>query len=190
MTSSFALLLFSGLCSAAPLQNSTDLFQSVIRPALSIFAEDNRAPIVPVEIEVGDDQKVHFHGYAVGFQIYTCNGDQFGPAAVPDATLYDDDGNVVATHFAGPTWRSNSGSEVVGELPPVGVEVDKDSILWLRLKADKDRTHGPGIFANTTFIHRVNTVGGKAPSGACAPVGSKLAVPYTADYFFYRASNE
>ena len=44
-------------------------------------------------------------------------------------------------------------------------------------------------FAGTTFIHRVNTVGGKAPAQAGTFVGQVAAVPYTADYFFYREAN-
>jgi hypothetical protein len=44
-------------------------------------------------------------------QIYTWNGTSWG-TAVPDATLFDDEGNVVAIHSAGPTWQSNSGSKV------------------------------------------------------------------------------
>jgi len=50
-------------------------------------------------------------------------------------------------------------------------------------------TEGPGIFADTTFIQRVNTVGGKAPSADGAFVGQVARVPYTADYFFYRKTN-
>ena len=40
----------------------------------------------------------------------------------------------------------------------------------------------------TTFIQRVNTTGGKAPSTDGAFVGQVARVPYTADYFFYRPS--
>ena len=157
--------------------------------ALTAHAADNRAPEVPAGISVGETNKVHFHGFAIGVQIYTWNGTNWG-AAVPDATLFDDEGNVVATHFAGPTWKSNSGSEVVGALPPAAAIVDTNSIPWLRLAAVPARTHGPGIFANVTFIHRVNTVGGKAPSTAGTFVGQVAEVPYVADYFFYRASND
>ena len=152
---------------------------------------DNRAPEVPEDIAVGETNKVHFHGYAEGVQIYTWNGNDWGNA-VPRATLFDDDGNIVATHFGttnGPAWRSNSGSEVVGKLPPKVAKVDDDSIPWLLLAADPVRTHGPGIFANTSFIHRVNTVGGLAPEEPGAFVGQVVEVPYTADYFFYRHTN-
>ena len=146
-------------------------------------ATDNRAPEVPDQIAVGDTNKVHFHGFGVGFQVYTWDGTSWG-TAVPDATLFDEDGNVVADHFAGPTWRSNSGSEVVGALPPAAVTMDPRAIPWLRLAAKT--THGPGVFADTTFIQRVNTTGGKAPSENGTFIGQVARVPYSADYFFYR----
>jgi hypothetical protein len=154
-------------------------------------ANDNRAPEVLPEISVDTTtNKVHFVGHAIGFQIYTWNGTSWGNA-VPDATLYDDDGNVVATHFGtpnGPAWRSNSGSQVVGKLPPARVTVDQTAIQWLRL--DAGSTQGPGIFANTTFIQRVHTVGGLAPFDPGTQIGQVAPVPYTADYFFYRHSND
>lgn len=154
--------------------------------APSVLADDNRAPDAPAAIVVGDENKVHFHGFGVGVQIYTWNGSSWG-AAVPEATLFDDDGNIVALHFAGPSWQSNSGSQVVGALPPLAaVTVDTNAIPWLRLAAVEERTHGPGIFADTTFIQRVNTTGGKAPSADGAFIGQVARVPYRADYFFYR----
>ena len=159
----------------------------VAASAASTLANDNRAPEVPGDIAVEDGNKVHFHGFGVGVQIYTWNGSTWG-AAVPKATLFDDDGNVVADHFAGPTWVSNSGSQVVGALPPLSVTVDTNAIPWLRLTALNPE--GPGIFANTTFIQRVNTTGGKAPSANGTFVGQVARIPYTADYFFYRHSND
>jgi hypothetical protein len=154
---------------------------------LTALADDNRAPEVPQEIAVGVTNKVHFHGFGVGVQIYTWNGVSWG-AAVPQATLFDGNG-VVVDHFAGPSWRSNSGSTVVGALPPKSaITVDPDAIPWLLLSAKS--TEGPGIFANTTFIQRVNTVGGKAPKEDGTFVGQVARVPYAADYFFYRHSTK
>jgi hypothetical protein len=144
---------------------------------------DNRAPEVPDEIVVPEGNKVHFHGFGVGVQIYTWNGTSWG-IAVPEATLFNEEGEIVAIHFAGPTWQSHSGSKVVGALPPIAVIVDPDAIPWLRL--DAKTAKGPGIFARTTFIQRVNTAGGKAPLANGIVVGQVARVPYTADYFFYR----
>jgi len=153
----------------------------------ALAGNDNRAPEVPTAIAVPSGNKVHFHGFGVGVQIYTWNGSSWG-TAVPEAILFDGAG-IVAIHFAGPTWESNSGSQVVGALPPRSVTVDADAIPWLRLNAVEESTHGPGIFANTTYIQRVNTTGGKAPSADGAFVGQVARVPYTADYFFYRHTN-
>ena len=165
---------------------------AVATSTLAVRAEDNRAPSVPFEIALeGNTNVVHFHGYAEGVQIYTWNSNDWG-SAVPRATLFDDDGNIVATHFGtpnGPGWRSNSGSEVVGKLPPKRVTVDQTAIQWLLLPANVPFTHGPGILANTTFIHRVNTAGGLAPFDPGTFIGQVAEVPYTADYFFYRATN-
>jgi len=147
---------------------------------------DNRAPEVPTRIVVPEGNKVHFHGFGVGFQIYTWNGTSWG-TAVPEATLFDGESGIVAIHFAGPSWESNSGSKVVGMLPPVAVTVDTNAIPWLRLQALT--AEGPGIFADTTYIQRVNTTGGKAPSAPGSFIGQVARVPYTADYFFYRQAN-
>jgi hypothetical protein len=151
-------------------------------------AADNRAPEVPDEIAVdADNNKVHFHGFGVGVQIYTWDGSSWqGP--VPDATLFDDDGNVVIKHSAGPTWQSNSGSKVVGAVVQPTVIVDTNAIPWVRLRAVTPT--GPGILADTTFIQRVNTTGGKAPSVNGTVIGQVASVPYTADYFFYRQAND
>ena len=62
------------------------LLATLTTSALTARAEDNRAPQVPDEIAVPVGNKVHFHGFAVGFQIYTWNGVSWG-AAVPEATL-------------------------------------------------------------------------------------------------------
>jgi hypothetical protein len=153
---------------------------------IALAGNDNRAPEVPDAIAVpGTTNKVHFHGFGVGVQIYTWDGASWG-RAVPEATLFHGDG-VVATHFAGPTWESNSGSRVVGAVVQP-VIVDTNAIPWVLLKAVNPE--GPGIFADTTYIQRVNTTGGKAPSTDGAFIGQVVRVPYTADYFFYRSSND
>jgi len=147
---------------------------------------DNRAPEVPDEIVVEVGNKVHFQALGIGVQIYTWDGTSWG-TAVPEATLFHGQA-VVATHFAGPTWVSNSGSRVVGALPPTAITVDRTAIPWLRLAAKS--TEGPGIFADTTFIQRINTVGGNAPLEDGTFVGQVARVPYSADYIFYRHSTD
>ena len=153
----------------------------------ALAGNDNRAPEVPNEIFVDSSaNKVQLHGFGVGFQVYTWDGLTWtGP--IPDATLFDSEGNVVADHFEGPSWQSPSGSLVVGTVTGK-VTPDLTAIPWVRLVPVS--TEGPGIFADVTFIQRINTVGGKAPETAGTEIGQVAKVPYTADYFFYRAIND
>src|SRR5881628_313113 len=72
----------------------------VAASAASALANDNRAPEVPRDIAVEDGNKVHFHGFGVGVQIYTWNGSSWG-SAVPEAVLFNANG-IVAIHVAGP----------------------------------------------------------------------------------------
>jgi hypothetical protein len=122
--------------------------------------------------------------FGVGVQIYHWNGTTWG-AATPAATLYADAGlhAVVADHFAGPTWRSNSGGTVVGTVLN-RCTPDAASIAWLSLSGVAD---GPGVFQHVTFIQRLHTVGGNSPSTAGTVVGQEARIPYTADYLFYKA---
>jgi len=56
---------------------------------------------------------------------------------------------------------------------------------------DQPGPTGGERLTRTTFIQRLNTSGGIAPSTGCAQptdVGSKVLVPYAADYFFYKAA--
>jgi hypothetical protein len=150
------------------------------------------APEVPAILEIGEGFRVSYHTYATGVQVYVSTETSPGVYGwvfkEPIATLYRDADfhSVVGTHYAGPTWESNSGSTVVAARLE-GVTVDPDAIPWLKLGVVSES--GPGIFDNTTHIQRVNTVGGKAPStGASAfNVGEEIQVPYTAEYYFYKA---
>ena len=136
------------------------------------------------EIAVPEGNKLAMRLYAKGVQVYRWNGTSWG-FVEPVATLYADAGynGVVGTHFRGPKWRSNGGSEVAGS-EPIRCDVP-GTIQWLRLKATP--TADPGIFQFTTFIQRVETTGGTAPQAPGSYVGEEKGEPYTAVYLFYRA---
>ena len=125
------------------------------------------------------------HAYAVGVQVYRWNGTSWGFVG-PEAALYYGDGDEaeLGIHYAGPTWESVSGSKVVAAVVDRAFP-DPDAIPWLLLKASS--SEGPGIFDRVTFIQRLNTSGGNAPGEPGAFVGEVVEVPYTADYYFYRA---
>ena len=164
------------------------LLGTVAFAATPVQAQDNREPDLSADcssVEVPEGNKVSSHVYAVGVQIYRWTGSAWAFVA-PAAVLYaneDHDGEV-GTHYAGPTWESNSGSKVVG-VRVAGCTPDPTSIPWLKLQAVS--SEGPGVFHHVTFIQRVNTVGGIAPTTAGTTVGELAQVPYAAEYVFYRA---
>ena len=57
-------------------------------------------------------------------------------------------------------------------------------LLLQSLGTEKGPTGGRLLF-KTTFVQRLNTNGGAAPTTACS-VGQTQLVPYTADYYFYK----
>ena len=154
--------------------------------------EEMRSPELPeacssIQVEAGN--KVSFHVYAIGVQIYRWNGSAWVFVA-PAANLYADDGynGKVGFHYGGPTWESNSGSKVIAaRVAGTGCTPDPSAIPWLLLQ--KVSTDGPGIFNKVTFIQRVNTTGGLAPSEPGTTIGEEKRVPYTAEYYFYRAED-
>ena len=133
----------------------------------------------------------------------------------PEATLFSEDGGQLITHFFSPnpnprdpntspavvadgairaTWQHSRDTSTVWaklhEQPAGAVTVDKGAIAWLLLDVvgAADGPDGAGTLTKTTFIQRVNTTGGLAPSAGCgAPtdLGNQAFVPYTADYVFY-----
>jgi hypothetical protein len=157
------------------------LLFALVAPACG---SDNRAPDLGEceDLRVPAGHKVAFAAYAEGVQIYRWTGTSWAFVA-PEAVLYDNDGEVVAIHYGGPTWESNSGSKVVAAVA-ARCTPDADAIPWLLLGAVS--SEGPGIFNDVTYIHRVNTVGGLAPAEAGDFVGEVARVPYAAVYYFYR----
>jgi hypothetical protein len=156
---------------------------------------DRQRPVVPPILEPPADQKVIFHAFAVGVQIYVVTQNPTNPALyswvfkAPEAVLFKDDDRdePVGLHYAGPTWEHKDGSKVVGTVRQRSPSPDASAIPWLLLQAVSHE--GCGHFRRVTYIQRVNTVGGIAPAtGAdAAHVGQEARVPYTADYYFYRA---
>ena len=144
-----------------------------------------RTPEVPCpEIAVESGNVVAFHAYATGVQIYWWNGSKWGFVA-PMAKLYanSDYTGLIGVHYGGPTWKSKSGGLVIGKRIN-GCQPDTNSIAWLLLGVDE--VDGQGLFSDTTFIQRLNTVGGNPPSQPGTYDGEEVQIPYTAEYYFYR----
>ena len=127
--------------------------------------------------------------HAAGVQKYTCQANGTWLFTDPEATLYKTTGarKPIGKHFLNfatgrPVWQLKGGSSVEAartQSAPGGA----GNIGWLLLQAVAT---SPGRLGQTTWIQRLNTSGGVAPAGACTP-GATIAVPYTADYSFWRA---
>ncbi len=168
------------------------LSAAVGRP-LSALADHVVPPTVPAALQVPVGNQVHLVGHAVGTQNYACTAPNTWTFVGPQATLYDDHGHQIATHFAVPgsnppvpEWQANDGSSVVGHKLAAAI-VDPTAIPWLLLGAASTSTgpDGGDRLSGTTYIQRVNTTGGLAPATPCNP-GDTANVPYTADYYFYQ----
>jgi hypothetical protein len=128
---------------------------------------------------------------AEGVQIYSCaDSSGSGPAwalQAPEATLTDPGGVKAGTHRAGPTWEALDGSTVVGAKVAAG-PTDPAAVPWLLLRA-ASHGGGQGRMADVTFVQRIQTSGGVAPSQGCSTstVGTVARVPYRALYCFYRS---
>jgi len=152
--------------------------------------DDNRAPDLPdacSDLNAPAGNKVISHVYAKGVQIYRWDGSAWVFVA-PAATLFADANyhSQVGIHYRGPTWEDNGGS-IVKASNALPCPADASAIPWLRLQAVS--TSGPGIFSSVTYVQRVNTTGGLKPTTPGLLEGASIEVPYTAEYYFYRAEN-
>jgi Protein of unknown function (DUF3455) len=130
--------------------------------------------------------------HAIGVQKYTCQAVGTWLFTDPEATLYKTTGvpKPIGTHFLNfatgrPVWQLKDGSSVEAARTQTG-SGGPGNIPWLLLQAVVT-TAGPDgdRLAATTWVQRLNTSGGVAPAGTCTP-GGLIAVPYSADYFFWR----
>jgi hypothetical protein len=139
----------------------------------------------------------------------------------PQATLFGEDGGQVITHYNSPnpfepntdpkvvapegtiraTWQYRDTSKVWARVHATeqngkkgAVTVDPKAIAWLLLDGvgSLNGPTGGDTLTGTTFVQRLNTTGGLAPSTGCSSltdVGNTAFVPYTADYFFYKKAD-
>lgn len=151
---------------------------------------------VPAAIGVEAGNKLFLTTHATGVQIYSCNATAAGSSwtfVAPRADLYGHNGKLIGTHFAGPTWEARDGSQVVARRVD-GVTVDPTAIDWLLLSATSTTAGADGDrLTRTTYIQRVDTIGGLAPAPAtcnAGTIGAVAEVPYTADYRFWKSTGK
>jgi len=112
----------------------------------------------------------------------------------------------VVPPFGNATWQSSFDSSKVWAVagPQTTITAGSDpscpntgsiGCLLLQSVGSQEGPTGGKILTKTTFIQRLNTKGGSAPAnpstGCLVPgdVGHQILVPYSADYFFFRAEN-
>jgi Protein of unknown function (DUF3455) len=167
--------------------------------SLPAHAEKVTPPPVPDNLKVEDGTHAFLVGHAIGTQNYVCAPSGTGVAYVlftPEATLFNDDGDQLITHFFSPnpdprdpnksaavvadgairaTWvSSKDGSSVwaklhIGEKGAGSFTPDKTAVAWLLL--DKvgtlDGLTGGDILSKTTQVQRLSTTGGVPPDHGC-----------------------
>jgi len=145
-------------------------------------------------------------------------GTAWNPTARPEATLFTDlfgQQFQIITHFqsinenpkpgvivpqsGNATWQSSLDTSRVWMVKVNGIDAGTDpescpnsgsiQCLLLQSVGNKKGPTGGNLLANTTFIQRLNTRGGAVPTSSCT-VGQTQLVPYTADYFFFRADRK
>lgn len=146
---------------------------------------------VPDTLRPGANESLAMIVPAKGVQIYECRVKKEQAGAyewafvAPEADLFDERGNRIGKHYAGPHWEAADGSKIMGVVKERADARSPDAIPWLLLAA---KSVGPaGSFSRVTSIQRVNTGGGAAPKEGCsrAAVGTTARVGYTADYYFF-----
>nr|WSY50812.1 DUF3455 domain-containing protein [Streptomyces sp. NBC_00886] len=139
---------------------------------------------VPDALKVPDGNTLTGVFSAAGVQTYTCTNSAW-TLLEPAATLWaknDRSKRPVALHSRGPVWVSTvDGSAVnasaIANSPKTG------TIPELLLKSTA--TRGAGVFADVSYVQRLNTSGGVAPTTACTGT-DQVSVGYTATYAFYK----
>src|SRR5262245_40688032 len=182
MTSYFRYRIMAGLAAIA-----------LAQPA---FADSVTVPPVPSDIQVPAGNIPFLEGHAVGTQNYVCQSSSSGGAAWtlfgPQATLFftfkffnSEIRQQIMTHFLSanpleggtlrPTWQGSFDTSAVwGRAIASSTDpnfVAPNAIPWLLVKvvgAGRGPTGGD-FLTPTTFIHRLNTTRGLAPSSGCTP---------------------
>lgn len=147
---------------------------------------------LPAAVQVPAGHKVAMEAVGVGQITYECRAkkDMAGHEWVfvgPEAKLMSRSGQVVGAYYGPPAnWESSDGSKLTGTQLAVAPAGAGDIPLQL-VKAQT--AVGTGAMQGVTYIQRVATRGGVAPTMPCdgAKQGTKQIVNYQADYIFWKA---
>ena len=162
---------------------------STVKPPAKEFSQDRLAE----SIRVPAGHVVVLETTAVGVLNYECrrNPASTGPAswtlASPKADLIDRTGKTVGNYSGPPAlWTHMDGSTVVGSQLAVSPALGATNLSNQLSKGVAGKN--VGAMQDVAYIQRINTKGGLDFSKACgeADVGDKMALPYQADYIFWK----
>lgn len=188
------LVLLTAACKKESGQGDSSFLPGEAQMSPSTISKLSVCAPIPDSLGVPIGNKLVLQTFAKGVQIYevqrSTNASGFAWVNIaPSATLFarEDFTKPVVEHFAGPSWQFIKGAdkaETVVAARAAGVTVDNTAIQWLLLQAVPERSSAGN---NVTFIQRVCTVGGLAPTSEASALnlGQKDSIPYKAIYLFY-----
>lgn len=176
------------LTQSAPLAVSAAIVLLLSGCATPMFSQD----ALPSAVQVAAGNAVTLETVGVGKITYECRSKKDNAGfewvfVAPEAVLNDRSGKAIGRYYGPPaTWVSDDGSKVSGA--QVAVSPAAPGNIPLQLVKANPAT-GEGVMQGVSFVQRVATKGGVAPSSLCAAasVGSKEVVSYQADYIFYKS---
>ena len=171
----------------------SSLFASLVAVGLSVVSAcacatvDNASLPAPVQVPPGHDLRLW--SVAKGAIKYVCQkqaqaGGYAWAAGAPAARLYDVYLREIGRYYGGPTWESVDGSKVTArQLAVAPAQADSIPLQLLRARP----ASGHGTMSGVSYIQRLNTRGGVAPTQPCdaSRAGTERMVTYEADYVFY-----
>ena len=153
-------------------------------PSSSAASEKQDVKVADV-LKVPEGNKLVGKYEAAGVQAYTCAAGTW-KLLEPAATLVDKDAKPIVLHSRGPVWVSTVDGSAVEAGAVDGAKVDRPGAipeLLLKTKA----VRGDGLLGGVTYVQRLDTEGGVAPTGTCQS-NVQVSVPYTALYTFYASA--
>ena len=189
--------LFMSLLSSAMLLSCTREkgHLDVTSPAYHIVQSEKviipQAIQLPQNLPNGNSRVTTF--YAIGVQKYKAQQiPGSNPLAyqwvfvAPEADLYDSTNTKVGTQSAGPTWQLSPADSMFGQNfnpPRMAPSPDPESIDWLLMMLQTGKI-ASGVFANVSYVQRIDTHGGKPPATPPVSADQTINVGYTAIYRF------
>ena len=179
---------------------SLSLFSLLTMPLLAACAASAPSVAVdtstlPAEVRVPAGNKPSLALKAVGTMIWKC--DYKGPFTdqkyewqldQPDLKLLDNQGKQVGRLFGSPAQFDHWAASNITVTPVAEAPAGSDNLPLALVKANP-ATGSPGPLTGTTYVQRVATKGGIAPTADCnwMNVRQTRQAPFEAEYVFYRA---